>query len=118
MAPEILGRDGYDEKCDMWSCGVLLYVLLSGTPPFHGKDDPETYRLILKGEVSFPEKRWRRISHGAKDLINRMLTSDPVKRISAEEAYKHPWVQDASTLSPVNLEIMDSLAHFTVVVVL
>lgn len=92
MAPEVIKKK-YNQKCDVWSLGIILYILLSGVPPFAAKTDKEIYELILKGAIPFPEKKWKNISTAAKDLIQKMLTSDPVARISAKEALNHPWIK-------------------------
>jgi calcium-dependent protein kinase len=74
---------GYDEKCDVWSIGVILFMLLIGRPPFYGSTDSETLELVCKGEYKIEAK----ISDLAQDLISKMLIVDPKKRISVEEAY-------------------------------
>jgi len=97
IAPEVLKRE-YNEKCDMWSIGVVLYVLLSGTPPFPGNNDKEILKAVAKGAYDFDGDEWNNISEDAKDLINKLLTYDPVKRISAKEALEHKWFETASHL--------------------
>ena len=82
IAPEVL-EGKYDEKCDLWSCGVIMYILLSGYPPFTGYDDGEILRKVRKGKFEFDEEDWFDISLEAKNLISKMLTLDPKKRISA-----------------------------------
>nr|CEL69049.1 TPA: Calcium-dependent protein kinase 3 [Neospora caninum Liverpool] len=92
VAPEVLfGK--YGSECDMWSAGVILYILLCGYPPFHGKDNQEILKKVQVGEYSFDPRHWRRVSDHAKDLVKRCLTYVPGKRISAAEALKHPWIQ-------------------------
>lgn len=90
IAPEVLKKD-YNEKCDLWSIGVILYVLLSGTPPFGGKSDKDIIKNVQKGVYDFDEKDWKNISEEAKDLINKLLTYEPSKRISAKDALDHKW---------------------------
>ena len=90
IAPEVLRRD-YNEKCDIWSCGVILYVLLSGRPPFVGRNDEEIMARVRKGTFSMTGSDWDKISKEAKDLIRLMMTFDMNKRISAEQALKHEW---------------------------
>ena len=90
IAPEVLMRN-YDEKCDIWSCGVLMYMMLSGMPPFYGANRKEVMAKIKKGKFSFKSKIWSLISKEAKDLIEKMLTYDPEKRPSCREVLSHPW---------------------------
>ena len=90
ISPEVL--DGmYDEKCDIWSAGVILYILLCGYPCFNGETDEQIYRLIRKKKFDFPSPEWDVISDDAKNLIKKML-SDGFERPSAEEVLKDPWV--------------------------
>ena len=90
IAPEVLLQN-YDEKCDIWSCGVILYILLCGYPPFNGDDDNEILDCVKKGEFTFYDEDWEMISEGAKNLIRKMLTLNPKKRISAKEALADEW---------------------------
>ena len=91
IAPEVLKRN-YDQKCDLWSCGVILYILLCGYPPFNGANDKQIVASVLKGEFSLDEIEWNPISDGAKDLVKRLLTYDPAERISALDALNHSWI--------------------------
>ena len=90
IAPEVM-REVYDEKCDIWSIGVIFYVLLCGYPPFNGDTDIEIMQNVQRGQFIFPEEEWDVISPEAKDLITKMLTYEPSKRISAKEILLHPW---------------------------
>lgn len=90
IAPEVI-NGSYDEKCDIWSLGVLLYMMLSGTPPFYGANRKEVMAKIRKGKFSFKGRMWNLISKEAKDLIERMLTYQPEKRPSCREVLNHPW---------------------------
>jgi calcium-dependent protein kinase len=90
MAPEVLNQK-YDQKCDLWSIGVLMYVLLSGILPFNANSKELLFRRILNTEPTFNENIWNEISLEAKDLIKRLLIKNPEKRIDIEEAYNHPW---------------------------
>lgn len=96
MAPEVF-RGQYNEKCDIWSCGVILYMLLSGRPPFSGKTDIEISMKINRGIVSFDRPEWETISDSAKSLIKKMLTKDPSFRISAQDALHHRWLIENSS---------------------
>ncbi|CAG9334375.1 unnamed protein product [Blepharisma stoltei] len=115
IAPEVLRKD-YDEKCDMWSCGVILYILLSGKPPFYGRTDRDILRMVEKGEYSMKGTIWSTISQGAKQLISRMLDYNPKHRISATEALMDDWLAQNTALdSPVQaipLSSLDNLKSF------
>ncbi|CAM9580133.1 unnamed protein product, partial [Discosporangium mesarthrocarpum] len=105
VAPEILMRRKYDQKVDMWSVGVITYVLLGGYPPFHDENQAKLFMKIKKGVYLFHPEFWSDISPEAKDLIKRMLTVEPSKRISADEALEHPYLKvKDSTLEEHNME--------------
>lgn len=90
IAPEVIDGN-YDEKCDIWASGVLMYMMLSGLPPFYGSNRKEVMAKIKKGKFSFKSKIWSLITQEAKDLIELMLTYDPEKRPSCREVLNHPW---------------------------
>ncbi len=90
IAPEIL-KNGYNEKCDLWSCGVILYILLCGSPPFYGKNEKEIFARVISGTYSFKQKIWEKISNEGKNLVQKLLEVKPEKRLSAKEALKHKW---------------------------
>eukprot|EP00347_Sterkiella_histriomuscorum_P020848 403336235 len=92
IAPEVL-KGEYNEKCDLWSLGVILYILLSGKPPFDGNDDKEIVNSVRMGTYSITGPEWKNISNDAKDLIKKMLTYDILNRITAEQAINHPWIK-------------------------
>lgn len=96
VAPQVL-KGMYDEKCDIWSCGVIAYILLCGYPPFFGEKDEDILARVKKGEYEFPSPDWDGISAGAKDFIRQMLTFDPAKRPSADKVLAHSWLQTAET---------------------
>jgi calcium-dependent protein kinase len=91
IAPEVI-NEVYDEKCDIWSIGVIFYVLLCGYPPFNGDTDIEIMQNVQKGKFCFPEEEWGVISQEAKDLIKKMLTFEPSKRISAKDVLLLLWL--------------------------
>jgi calcium-dependent protein kinase len=95
IAPEVLNKK-YNEKCDIWSCGVILYIILSGIPPFNGASDQEIMKKVRVGKFSFTDPCWSNISDKAKDLITKLLIYDPEQRPSAEDALKHPWIQESA----------------------
>ena len=90
IAPEVL-KGEYNEKCDIWACGVIFYILLCGYPPFNGETDDEIYLEVLKGKFEFPEEDWSEVSDEAKALIKKMLTKDVNKRITALDSMQDPW---------------------------
>jgi len=92
VAPEVLRMKGYDRSVDMWSIGVILYILLCGFPPFYEDNTAKLFQTIMDGKYDFPDPEWTNISDSAKDLIQRMLTVDAKKRITADEALEHPWI--------------------------
>ena len=107
IAPEVL-NEIYDEKCDIWSAGVIFYILLCGYPPFNGETDKEIMDAVKKGEFDFPEEEWDCISDLAKDLIKKMLTYDPKKRLSANQVLKHPWFSSFNEKNKSNKKIAQS----------
>jgi len=90
IAPEVLKGD-YDEKCDIWACGVIFYILLCGYPPFNGDNDDEIFEAVLIGNLDFPDEEWDSVSDEAKALIRKMLNIDASKRISALESLQNIW---------------------------
>ena len=93
IAPEVL-FEKYDEKCDVWSCGIIMYILLCGYPPFNGNNDNEILNSIKKGKFIFPKEEWSDVSNEAKDLINCMLRFNPEERLSAGDCLQHSWFTD------------------------
>lgn len=104
IAPEVLKRN-YDHKCDLWSCGVILYILLCGYPPFNGANDKQIIASVLNGEFTLEEPEWDPISDGAKDLVKRLLTYDPEQRISALDSLNHQWIQEMANIDRVSNEV-------------
>jgi calcium-dependent protein kinase len=91
IAPEVIEKN-YDNKCDMWSCGVILYVLLSGYPPFDGETDELIMQAVSTGHYDITSEEWNDVSDEAKKLVSKLLTKDPRKRLSAADALKDPWI--------------------------
>mmetsp|Transcript_34205 Transcript_34205/g.60150 ORF Transcript_34205/g.60150 Transcript_34205/m.60150 type:complete len:403 (-) Transcript_34205:113-1321(-) len=91
IAPEVL-RKRYDKSCDLWSAGVIAYILLCGYPPFNGDTNKQTHKSVLRGRYCFPAEDWKGVSREAMDFIHRMLQMDPRKRMTAEQALRHPWI--------------------------
>jgi calcium-dependent protein kinase len=101
IAPEVL-NEKYDEKCDIWSCGVIMYILLCGYPPFNAETDQEILNKIKLGKFSFPDEEWENVSPDAKDLIGRMLAFSPNERYSASECLNHKWLSEHSIKNNVD----------------
>ncbi|XP_059802740.1 calcium/calmodulin-dependent protein kinase type II subunit gamma isoform X2 [Hypanus sabinus] len=99
LSPEVLRKDPYGKPVDIWACGVILYILLVGYPPFWDEDQHKLYQQIKAGAYDFPSPEWDTVTPEAKNLINQMLTINPAKRITAAEALKHPWVCQRSTVA-------------------
>ena len=103
VAPEVL-EGNYTEKCDVWSAGVILYILLSGEPPFNGANDREIYKAISKMIYQFPYNKWKKISKNAIDLIEKCLVPED-KRISAKEVLEHPWFKKIDNEENADIQI-------------
>uniref|UniRef100_A0A3P9QCY6 calcium/calmodulin-dependent protein kinase n=1 Tax=Poecilia reticulata TaxID=8081 RepID=A0A3P9QCY6_POERE len=99
LSPEVLRKDPYGKPVDMWACGVILYILLVGYPPFWDEDQHRLYQQIKAGAYDFPSPEWDTVTAEAKDLINKMLTINPAKRVTAADALKHPWICQRSTVA-------------------
>jgi calcium-dependent protein kinase len=93
VAPEVL-RGSYNELCDAWSAGVIMYTLLCGYPPFHGRNDQEVLSKVRRGNYNFVERDWRTVSADGKDLIRKLLRFEPEQRFTAEQALNHTWIKD------------------------
>ncbi|XP_061915581.1 calcium/calmodulin-dependent protein kinase type II subunit gamma isoform X11 [Entelurus aequoreus] len=99
LSPEVLRKDPYGKPVDIWACGVILYILLVGYPPFWDEDQHKLYQQIKAGAYDFPSPEWDTVTPEAKNLINQMLTINPAKRITSDQALKHPWVCQRSTVA-------------------
>lgn len=91
VAPEVLEGRGYDEKVDVWSAGVVLYIMLAGFPPFYGERVEEVFEKVLRGNLWFPSSVFGNYSTEVKDLLRKMICKDVSRRFSAQEALRHPW---------------------------
>jgi calcium-dependent protein kinase len=98
-------RGTYDAKCDVWSLGVILYILLTGTPPFNGRNDREIIERVKAGRYSLNKPAFKYVSEAGKDLLQKMLIFDPAKRPSAEECYNHKWFKKENRLDKKKLDI-------------
>jgi serine/threonine protein kinase len=103
-SPEVLMGRSYGISCDVWSVGIILYILLGGYPPFHDHNHSKLFKKIKRGKVVFHQAYWANISGEVKDLIQRMLIVDPNDRVTAKDALRHPWFQkDSLALSSHSL---------------
>ncbi|EQC27789.1 CAMK/CAMK1 protein kinase [Saprolegnia diclina VS20] len=111
VAPEVLNDNGYDSKVDLWSLGVVVYIMLCGFPPFTEDETgmESVYRKITSGVLEFPDPYWTNVSDIAKSFLRNLLNVDPVQRFSAEQALEHPWIR-ARTMS-ASQEPLDSAIH-------
>lgn len=96
VAPEVLGPEKYDKSCDIWSLGVIMYILLCGFPPFYSNNgmaiSPGMKKRIRTGQYDFPNPEWKNVTQSAKDLIKGMLNVDPSKRLTIEEVMRNKWI--------------------------
>nr|GME13379.1 calcium-dependent protein kinase 29 [Ipomoea batatas] len=107
-------RRKYGKEIDVWSAGVILYILLSGFPPFWGETEKAIFEEILKAQLDLESSPWPSISSSAKDLIRKMLTVDPQKRITAAEALEHPWLKEDGDASdkPIHSAVLIRMRQF------
>mmetsp|Transcript_13697 Transcript_13697/g.26115 ORF Transcript_13697/g.26115 Transcript_13697/m.26115 type:complete len:758 (-) Transcript_13697:124-2397(-) len=102
VAPEVLLRTPYDQRSDMWSVGVIIYLLLGGDLPFMGRSQKELFRKIVVGTYEFPDESWSHVSDEAKDLVSKLLVTDPAQRISSRDALASPWMRKRGQLLAMN----------------
>ncbi|CAL1353268.1 unnamed protein product [Linum trigynum] len=102
MAPEVLKRN-YSHEIDVWSAGVILYILLCGVPPFWAETEQGVAQAIIRSNLDFKRDPWPKVSDNAKDLVRKMLNPDPKSRLTAQEVLDHPWLQNAKTAPNVSL---------------
>ncbi|KAF5191118.1 Calcium-dependent protein kinase protein [Thalictrum thalictroides] len=113
VAPEVLRRH-YGAEADVWSAGVILYILLSGVPPFWGENENSIFDAVLRGHIDFSSDPWPSISSTAKDLVKKMLRDDPKERLSAIEALNHPWIKEDGVASdkPIDIAVLTRMKQF------
>lgn len=120
VAPEVLKAEPYGPEVDLWSIGVILYILLCGYPPFFSEKYSELFEMIKNGDYEFPnEYGWQHISLSAKDLVRKLLTVEPKKRITSTQALAHPWISGNEATSrkfdsshTVRLQLLQARATF------
>ncbi|KAI3838188.1 hypothetical protein MKX03_024832 [Papaver bracteatum] len=113
VAPEVLRRH-YGAEADIWSVGVILYILLSGVPPFWGENEQGIFDAVLRGHIDFISEPWPSISGSAKELVKKMLRTDPRERISAVDVLNHPWVRVDGEASdkPIDIAVLSRMKQF------
>ncbi|CAL1354221.1 unnamed protein product [Linum trigynum] len=113
VAPEVLRRK-YGKEIDIWSAGVILYILLSGVPPFWAENEKGIFDAILQGDIDFESHPWPVISSSAKDLVQKMLTQDPKRRITAAQVLDHPWLKEGGEASdkPIDSAVLSRMKQF------
>ncbi|CAH8345862.1 unnamed protein product [Eruca vesicaria subsp. sativa] len=112
VAPEVLRRS-YGKEIDIWSAGIILYILLCGVPPFWAETEKGIFEEIIKGEIDFESQPWPSISESAKDLVRKLLTKDPKKRISAAQALEHPWIRGGEAPdNPIDSAVLSRMKQF------
>uniref|UniRef100_A0A0E0LHF2 non-specific serine/threonine protein kinase n=1 Tax=Oryza punctata TaxID=4537 RepID=A0A0E0LHF2_ORYPU len=114
VAPEVLMKH-YGREVDVWSAGVIIYILLSGVPPFWDESEQGIFEQVLKGDLDFSSDPWPAISDSAKDLVRKMLNRDPRKRLTAHEALCHPWVcvDGVAPDKPLDSAVLTRLKQFS-----
>ncbi|KAE8713145.1 Calcium-dependent protein kinase 1 [Hibiscus syriacus] len=114
VAPEVL-RKRYGPEADVWSAGVITYILLSGVPPFWGETEQEIFNEVLNGELDFSSDPWPNISESAKELVRKMLDRDTKRRITAHEVLRHPWIQvdGVAPDKPLDSVVLSRLKQFS-----
>jgi len=109
VAPEVLLSQGYDKEVDLWSIGVITYILLCGFPPFYSEHVQELFEQIMNARYDFPEEYWITISDEAKDFVSKLLVADRLNRMTAKQALEHPWLNGHSANQKVNISRLGDL---------
>eukprot|EP00271_Cylindrocystis_brebissonii_P022183 TRINITY_DN838_c0_g1_i1.p1 TRINITY_DN838_c0_g1~~TRINITY_DN838_c0_g1_i1.p1 ORF type:complete len:540 (+),score=94.11 TRINITY_DN838_c0_g1_i1:139-1758(+) len=114
VAPEVLRRK-YGPEADIWSCGVILYILLCGVPPFWAENEQGIFDAVLRGQIDFVSDPWPSVSVQAKDAVKKMLKQDPKERFSASQVLQHAWVREDGEASdaPLDSSVVDRLKRFS-----
>lgn len=113
VAPEVLEQRPYNQSCDFWSVGVVLFILLSGGPPFYNPDQFEMFEKIKQAEYSFEALSWQGVSAEAKDLITKLLVADPAQRLTGEQIMAHPWILGQSqSMDDSDIDILNMMRNW------
>jgi serine/threonine protein kinase len=117
VAPDILLGTGYGPEVDMWACGVLLYILLSGRLPFHADNDAQLFQLIMEGNLVFKSPQFDTVSSEATDLIRKLLVVDPKTRLTAKQALEHPFIKgaDSQSTKPLHSTLVENITRVSMV---
>ena len=107
IAPEVI-RGKYDESCDLWSIGVIMYILLTGSPPFNGENEDEILKSVLIGKYDTTLDTYQTLSNNAKDLITKLLRFNPAERITAKDALLHPWFKTGEFTNSYRINTINS----------
>lgn len=105
----------YDQSCDVWSCGVMMFIMLCGYPPFYGSNDADVLAWVKAGNFTFDHNDWKGVSRDAINLITSMLKKDPEKRLTAEQTLDHVWIKNKAPEAldmALNWNAMRSLKNF------
>jgi calcium/calmodulin-dependent protein kinase I len=109
VAPEILKQQPYKDSCDFWSVGVVLFILLSGSPPFYDEDNFELFEKIKKCEYDISGPQWAGISAEAKDFISKLLVADPEQRLNGDQIMNHPWIKGQQTETQGGVNVLEKM---------
>ena len=112
VAPEILEQRPYKDACDFWSVGVVLFILLSGSPPFYDEDNFALFEKIKKCEYNFNAPSWSSISDSAKDFISKLLVADPNARLNGDQIMQHPWILGQSIPTNTDASILNKMREW------
>lgn len=113
VAPEVLEQRPYNQSCDFWSVGVVLFILLSGGPPFYNPDQFEMFEKIKRAEYSFEALSWQGVSAEAKDLITKLLVADPAQRLNGEQIMAHPWILgQTQSIDDSDIDILNMMRNW------
>ena len=112
VAPEILSEKPYKEGCDFWSVGVVLYILLSGQPPFYDDDNFELFEKIKKCEYDITSPEWNAVSEEAKDFIKKLLVANPANRIKADEIKSHKWILGNASVPKETTNVLNKMREW------
>merc|ERR1712032_1312925 len=110
LAPEVIKQEEYGREIDVWSVGVVCYVILSGSLPFFHNVLHKLYRQIVERDLSFPEQAWTSVSEGAQDFILRLLQVRPGDRLTAEQSLSHPWHRRSNAQAIIRMDTAGPLA--------